>query len=165
LITFSHRNRVFYETSKKANDEVSVSALPLGYACSLLFLSGTIGGGGEWANKQSFIFHHLFYTFLTHFILQKHIPYLPNYKNPCWYERDHLAHTVVLKCLPYALVVGFEKSGTTELHNKLSLHPQVEAPFRKEPFYWGHNGELERGARGGGGGGWGLGVRSDMGGG
>ena len=52
-----------------------------------------------------------------------------------------MAGTVALKCLPYALVVGFEKCGTTELHNKLALHPQVVAPYRKEPFYWGENGK------------------------
>ena len=41
-----------------------------------------------------------------------------------------------LHCLPYFLVPGIPKSGTTTLHSALSQHPQIVAPERKELQWW-----------------------------
>ena len=66
--------------------------------------------------------------------------YLPELKNPCWYtnERSSWGRTnQVLKCLPYFLIPGVPKSGTTTLHHVLSQHPQISAPTpKKEPQWW-----------------------------
>ena len=50
------------------------------------------------------------------------------------YEQPHTNTT--LHCLPYFLIPGIPKSGTTTLHSVLSQHPQIMAPERKEPQWW-----------------------------
>ena len=82
-----------------------------------------------------------FLTILWEVVPKKH---LSNLKNPCWYsnERSFLGWTNrVLKCLPYFLLPGVPKSGTTTLHHVLSQHPQIVAPTGpiaggKEPQWW-----------------------------
>ena len=39
-------------------------------------------------------------------------------------------------CLPYFFLAGFPKSGTTTVHDVLSLHPNIIAPKTKEPHWW-----------------------------
>ena len=45
-------------------------------------------------------------------------------------------HSSRLYCLPYFLIGGFPKSGTTTLHTALSQHPQVTSPQVKEVHWW-----------------------------
>lgn len=56
------------------------------------------------------------------------------YKNPCWTGTagngplpDGNFH-----CLPYFYIIGVKKSGTTDIHSRLSWHPQVRSPRFKE---------------------------------
>ena len=65
--------------------------------------------------------------------------YLPRLKNPCWYPSNRTSQK--LYCLPYFLLPGVPKSGTTTLHHVLSQHPQIVAPTGpiaggKEPQWW-----------------------------
>ena len=41
-----------------------------------------------------------------------------------------------IRCLPYFYIAGVTKSGTTDLFNVLSHHPDIVGPVCKEPFYW-----------------------------
>lgn len=41
-----------------------------------------------------------------------------------------------LYCLPYFLLAGFPKSGTTTLHSVLTHHPQIAPPESKELHWW-----------------------------
>ena len=50
------------------------------------------------------------------------------------YEQSNTNTT--LHCLPYFLVPGIPKSGTTTLHSAISKHPQITAPERKELQWW-----------------------------
>ena len=56
-------------------------------------------------------------------------PYNMSYKNPCWNEQDKLL------CLPYFLIGGFAKCGTTELFSKLTFHPNI-FHGSKEIHWW-----------------------------
>ncbi|XP_029604429.1 carbohydrate sulfotransferase 15 [Salmo trutta] len=100
--------------------------------------------------------------------------FLPNVKNPCWYEehtgnisRDpyktnlyarysHRFRTVFeylrkafrehlylrggkyyrMRCLPYFYIIGQPKCGTTDLYDRLQLHPEVRFTTFKEPHWW-----------------------------
>ena len=39
-------------------------------------------------------------------------------------------------CLPYFFLAGFPKSGTTTVHDLLTLHPNIVSPRAKEPHWW-----------------------------
>ena len=41
-----------------------------------------------------------------------------------------------LLCLPYFLLIGMPKCGTTDLYQRIVQHPQVIAPASKEPHWW-----------------------------
>ena len=41
-----------------------------------------------------------------------------------------------LCCLPYAHILGVSKCGTTDLHNRLSLHAKVLPSLNKGPHFW-----------------------------
>lgn len=45
--------------------------------------------------------------------------------------------TAALRVLPDFLIVGAARAGTTGLYRSLCSHPDVRAPFRKEPQYFG----------------------------
>ena len=60
--------------------------------------------------------------------------YLPRLKNPCWYPSNRTSQK--LYCLPYFLLPGVPKSGTTTLHHVLSQLPQIATPISKEPQWW-----------------------------
>ena len=65
--------------------------------------------------------------------------YLPRLKNPCWCSSNRTSQK--LYCLPFFLLPGVPKSGTTTLHHVLSQHPQIVAPTGpiaggKEPQWW-----------------------------
>ena len=52
-------------------------------------------------------------------------------KNPCWREGNGN-----VTCLPYIMVLGEMKCGTTSMYKMLSNHPQVRRPFVKEKRYF-----------------------------
>ncbi|KAG5831166.1 hypothetical protein ANANG_G00300930 [Anguilla anguilla] len=100
--------------------------------------------------------------------------FLPNIKNPCWYEeqagnvtadpygknlyarysrrfravcdvlrktfREHLFYQggrcYRLRCLPYFYIIGQPKCGTTDLFDRLKMHPDVRFTTMKEPHWW-----------------------------
>ena len=89
------------------------------------------------------------YVIAPHYVLTEypywnimHVPtdsirFVPSFKNPCFYAESApnscagkpLITTecddVMLHCLPYFLLVGFAKGGTTDLHAKITAHQQV----------------------------------------
>ncbi|KAK9965998.1 hypothetical protein ABG768_005052 [Culter alburnus] len=109
---------------------------------------------------------HMFSVIPPHF--------LPDVKNPCWYEElrgnvsadpygsnlfgrlssnmriafERLSATFKkqlilrngklqrLRCLPYFYIVGQPKCGTTDLYERLRLHPDVHLTPPKEPHWW-----------------------------
>uniref|UniRef100_H3B8U9 Sulfotransferase n=1 Tax=Latimeria chalumnae TaxID=7897 RepID=H3B8U9_LATCH len=100
--------------------------------------------------------------------------FLPNRRNPCWYEEytgnvttdpyrtnsfglysksfratfeylkkvfwNHLQHNgnkhYRFRCLPYFYIIGQPKCGTTDLYNRLRLHPEIRFSTSKEPHWW-----------------------------
>ncbi|XP_036393085.1 carbohydrate sulfotransferase 15-like [Megalops cyprinoides] len=100
--------------------------------------------------------------------------FLPNVKNPCWYEEhsgnitadpyganlyaryskrfrtafDHLRNAFRehlhrrgnkyyrMRCLPFFYIIGQPKCGTTDLYDRLRLHPDVRFTTFKEPHWW-----------------------------
>ncbi|XP_028916304.1 carbohydrate sulfotransferase 15 [Ornithorhynchus anatinus] len=100
--------------------------------------------------------------------------FLPNSKNPCWYDeyrgrnasdpytknsyalyskrfrstfdslrKDFWAHLYHhqekhyrLRCLPSFYIIGQPKCGTTDLYDRLKLHPDVKFSAIKEPHWW-----------------------------
>ncbi|KAJ8360178.1 hypothetical protein SKAU_G00167030 [Synaphobranchus kaupii] len=100
--------------------------------------------------------------------------FLPNVKNPCWYEehsgnitadpygknmyarysrrfrtvcnilrkafQEHLfsqgGRYYRMRCLPYFYIIGQPKCGTTDLYDRLKLHPDVRFTTMKEPHWW-----------------------------
>ena len=87
------------------------------------------------------------YSKIMYSVLKKPLSFLADYKNPCWFET---AQTTVdgvpatspvqrhrtLRCLPYYMIVGQPKSGTTDLYFTLTLHPDIERCNIKEPHWW-----------------------------
>lgn len=70
---------------------------------------------------------------LTVFCLQKRPKFLENFRNPCWEEAGRL------RCLPYFHIIGVCKTGTTDLFERLSRHPQIIKNYGilgKETWYW-----------------------------
>lgn len=41
-----------------------------------------------------------------------------------------------IRCLPYFMLLGMAKSGTTDFSNRIQAHPLVFGGVKKEPFYW-----------------------------
>ncbi|XP_059172643.1 carbohydrate sulfotransferase 15-like [Physella acuta] len=61
---------------------------------------------------------------------------LKNYKNPCWHEADG---NKTLRCLPYFHLMGVCKSGTSDLWNRMTKHPEIATPnavMNKETHWW-----------------------------
>ncbi|XP_007257618.3 carbohydrate sulfotransferase 15 [Astyanax mexicanus] len=54
--------------------------------------------------------------------------------------QEHLHHhagrSYRLRCLPYFYIIGQPKCGTTDLYDRLRLHPQVQFTTMKEPHWW-----------------------------
>ncbi|XP_066520738.1 carbohydrate sulfotransferase 15-like [Hoplias malabaricus] len=100
--------------------------------------------------------------------------FLPEAKNPCWYQqvlgnvsvdpyrrnlytvyykrsriafhflrssfRKHLLQRngsfYRIRCLPYFYIIGQPKCGTTDLYDRLRMHPDVRVTALKEPHWW-----------------------------
>ena len=75
---------------------------------------------------------------LAHCCLTQMRPnYLAQYKNPCFV--DWSVDLQRLRCLPYFHVLGVDKSGTTDLHSRITQHPHVlpnSGGIGKETYYW-----------------------------
>ena len=123
----------------------------------------------EWITGSSFF--SLAFSQMFSVIPRK---FLPNIKNPCWYEvhtgnitvdpysanlyarysqrfrtvfenlrnafREHLYRRAGkyyrIRCLPYFYIIGQPKCGTTDLYDRLRLHPDVRFTTFKEPHWW-----------------------------
>ncbi|KAK7087190.1 carbohydrate sulfotransferase 15-like [Littorina saxatilis] len=64
--------------------------------------------------------------------------FIPQSKNPCWWNKTRGSTGPQLCCLPYFLLAGVSKCGSTDIFSRLSGHPQVVPPKEKEPrwFDW-----------------------------
>ncbi|KAI8793215.1 carbohydrate sulfotransferase 15 [Biomphalaria glabrata] len=66
--------------------------------------------------------------------------YIETYLNPCFRESYSSRNKgLVFKCLPYFHILGFDKCGTTDFHNRLTQHPQIihnSGPMGKDIYYW-----------------------------
>ncbi len=71
--------------------------------------------------------------------LGQYVNTLPKARIPKLYRdifNSSITHSPRLYCLPYFLIGGFPKSGTTTLHTTLSQHHQVASPQVKELHWW-----------------------------
>ncbi|KAK8375774.1 hypothetical protein O3P69_008487 [Scylla paramamosain] len=91
------------------------------------------------------------------------VKFLPNFKNPCWYEvrrhnrqphpqdvqhfqivpsaMQHRYRSInhadeVLQCLPYFFLIGQPKCATTDIFHRINSHPDVAKPVVKGPNWW-----------------------------
>lgn len=63
--------------------------------------------------------------------LTEKLPFLPNYKSPCWEEQDEtIPNEIKLRCLPYFYVAGFSHCGTKQLFNQLTIHPLISGDMK-----------------------------------
>ncbi|XP_060557337.1 carbohydrate sulfotransferase 15-like [Ruditapes philippinarum] len=78
------------------------------------------------------------------FRLFKRPTFLKNFKNPCFFQNvtmrvdgsPTLNGQLRLRCLPYFLIAGFPKSGTTDLWVRLLNHPEIKLRHPKEPRFF-----------------------------
>ena len=54
---------------------------------------------------------------------------------PCLYSG---MATVRLRCLPYFMLIGFPKCGTTDFAEKIRNHPDISWGVKKELYWWDH---------------------------
>lgn len=80
-------------------------------------------------NNCKIIKKYLYITF------QEELPFLKNYRNPCWRELDLQENESRIRCLPYFFLVGAPKCGTTDLAKRISKHPLISAEVKKE-LHW-----------------------------
>ncbi|XP_033756442.1 carbohydrate sulfotransferase 15-like isoform X2 [Pecten maximus] len=106
---------------------------------------------------------------VAHILKEKPPVFLPEFKNPCWYadgddrrevwisylcrnrrikngklcslyfKRKRLKNAAILRCLPYFLLIGQPKSGSTDLFRRITSHPDVIPGLSKEPHWWTRN--------------------------
>lgn len=74
-------------------------------------------GYADYSSHIKMVFQHLRNTFREHLI-----------------RRDGKLYR--MRCLPYFYIVGQPKCGTTDLHDRLRLHPHVKFTISKEPHWW-----------------------------
>ncbi|XP_041377424.1 carbohydrate sulfotransferase 15-like [Gigantopelta aegis] len=78
------------------------------------YVHGWLGDGSRWITYE------------------EPINFLPNFRNPCW---QHRKNKTAIRCLPYFYLAGFPKCGTTDLYERIFLHPGTAAGTIKEN-YW-----------------------------
>ncbi|XP_071531292.1 carbohydrate sulfotransferase 15-like [Panulirus ornatus] len=91
------------------------------------------------------------------------VEFLPNFKNPCWYEVTEAHNDLgknksfyaslskspslskyrykretkkILRCLPYFFLTGQPKCATTDIFQRINIHPDVVEPIIKGPHWW-----------------------------
>uniref|UniRef100_UPI003AAD7091 carbohydrate sulfotransferase 15-like n=1 Tax=Centroberyx gerrardi TaxID=166262 RepID=UPI003AAD7091 len=72
--------------------------------------------------------------FTTHKSFKTASDYLRTKFQEHLYHRDGKQYR--LRCLPYFYIIGQPKCGTTDLFNRLLLHPEVKFIALKEPHWW-----------------------------
>jgi len=110
----------------------------------------------SWWQKHTQLIYK--YSHVIIIMFQSPMTPLADYKTPCWFAvinkaykkskkgRIHLSSveknndtarpSTGLRCLPYAMIIGVSKSGTTDLFYRLSKHPEVFPSSRKEVRFW-----------------------------
>ncbi|XP_048407327.1 carbohydrate sulfotransferase 15 [Stegostoma tigrinum] len=74
----------------------------------------------------------------AYFLHTKHFQTIFDYlKKVIWKHLQHRGDEHYrLRCLPYFYIIGQPKCGTTDLYNRLRLHPEVSFSIVKEPHWW-----------------------------
>ncbi|XP_078420954.1 carbohydrate sulfotransferase 15-like [Cetorhinus maximus] len=74
----------------------------------------------------------------AYFLHTKHFQAIFDYlKKVIWKHLQHRGDEHYrLRCLPYFYIIGQPKCGTTDLYNRLRLHPEVSFSIVKEPHWW-----------------------------
>ncbi|XP_078079505.1 carbohydrate sulfotransferase 15-like [Mustelus asterias] len=74
----------------------------------------------------------------AYFLHTKHFQTIFDYlKKVIWKHLQHRGNEHYrLRCLPYFYIIGQPKCGTTDLYNRLRLHPEVSFSIVKEPHWW-----------------------------
>ncbi|XP_021340126.1 carbohydrate sulfotransferase 15-like [Mizuhopecten yessoensis] len=60
--------------------------------------------------------------------------FMSDYKNPCWRRKDGQ-----LRCLPYFMLIGMDKSGSSDLFDRITKHPDIlgnGGEIGKETWWW-----------------------------
>ena len=71
------------------------------------------------------------------------IRFAEKYRNPCWWEPqvgdENDEGKKRLRCIPYFLLIGLPKAGTTDFAVRLQkLHPHVQHQPKKENHFWSY---------------------------
>ena len=66
---------------------------------------------------------------MTDYMNIPRLPFLSNFKNPCFKVYDD-KNRAQLRCLPYFMIGGFPKTGTTDLYHRLNRHPLIAGPAK-----------------------------------
>ncbi|XP_062927933.1 carbohydrate sulfotransferase 15 [Mobula hypostoma] len=74
----------------------------------------------------------------AYFLHTKHFQMIFDYlRKVIWkHLQHHDGEHYRLRCLPYFYIIGQPKCGTTDLYNRLRLHPEVSFSIVKEPHWW-----------------------------
>ncbi|XP_060557591.1 carbohydrate sulfotransferase 15-like [Ruditapes philippinarum] len=67
-------------------------------------------------------------------------PFLKNFKNPCWIERNINDTNTRIRCLPYFYLVGMPKCGTSDFYKRITQHPSISNKSRKETHWFSRRG-------------------------
>ncbi|XP_069127282.1 carbohydrate sulfotransferase 15-like [Argopecten irradians] len=73
-------------------------------------------------------------TFTEDLLCMEMPSFLPKYKNPCWKTNGGQ-----LKCLPYFMLIGMDKSGSSDLFDRITKHPDIlgnRGKLGKETWWW-----------------------------
>lgn len=77
------------------------------------------------------IINNIYTSIIKHIVstyFQKMPQFLKEYKNPCFYSDKYRR----LRCVPYFIIAGFPKAGSTDLWHRLIKHPDIIAEHFKE---------------------------------
>ena len=77
-----------------------------------------------------------------HMVLPRQVAQVHKSMTPILTKRGQLAqgnnNGTRLRCIPYIMVLGMHKAGSSDFYDCLSLHPLVERVGRREPQFWSH---------------------------
>ncbi|XP_021375434.1 carbohydrate sulfotransferase 15-like [Mizuhopecten yessoensis] len=90
------------------------------------------------ALQSQIIYKQRFLDYAKEDILHMTPPnFLPKLKNPCWYKQKKDKNgSLTLSCVPYFMLLGQKKCGTTDLFASIVTHPDIISPKGKEPQFW-----------------------------
>ncbi|CAC5399095.1 CHST15 [Mytilus coruscus] len=87
-----------------------------------------------WKYQEKYCQNKRQHTSVDDILCMKPFQYLPNFKNPCWKDVNH-----TIKCLPYFMLIGMDKSGSSDLFDRLIKHPEIKGNTGvqgKETMWW-----------------------------